>query len=65
MYNAILDTTSLDCGHGVVLKGLGCYLFLFIWGTYPDAIQLCRDRGYSIIAIESAIEEKAVIGKNG
>ena len=52
-----------DCRPGVMLKGLGCYLFLFIWGSYPNAIELCRNRNSSIVAIETAVEEQAVIGR--
>ena len=51
-----------DCGSGVVLKGLGCYLFLFIWGSFPNAVEVCRNRKSSIVAVKTAIEERAVIG---
>ena len=53
--------TFSDCGTGVVLKGLGCYLFVFIWGSFPNAIEVCRKRNSYIIALETAIEERAVI----
>ena len=53
-----------DCGSGVVLKGLGCYEFVFIWGSFPNAVKVCHNRNSSIVAIETAIEERAVIGKS-